>query len=287
MKRRLVVAMILGCALLALNSPAATYMKQENHTGEMKMMGQTQPARTDTMETWMEDNRAAMLTPEGKVLYLADQKKMYMIDNGAKQYYEVPMAVIGEAMKGNSLEDRMAAAKEQMTPEQKAQMEEAMKQLENNPQAKAMAEKMMGDMFGDSESGESGISATVTATGESETIDGYDTKKYAVEFKTQMGGGTQEVWATPDLELDPAMYHMMQTTMMAQMDGFDEFIEELKKIEGVPVKSKATMKMMGAEIKTTTRLLEYKTEASAPAGMFDLPTDYQKVDMMQGGMGGH
>jgi limonene-1,2-epoxide hydrolase len=274
--------------LLATTAGAATYMKQENHTGEMQMMGQTQPARTDTIISWIGDNQATMFTPEGKILYHGETNKVYMIDDASKTYIEVPMEMIAAAADPDaSLEERMEAMAEHMSPEEQAKMKEAMKQLEGNPQAKEMAEKMMGQMAGGKdEQGEPAIKATVTSTGESKTINGWDAEKYTVDFKMHMGEGTQVIWAAPDLAIDQGMYQMMKAMMMSQMEGFDDFIKEMEKVNGVPVQTSTTMTIMGALVETTSKLLEYETGKDAPEGMFDLPAGYEKQDMMSMGMGG-
>ena len=46
------------------------------------------------------------------------------------------------------------------------------------------------------------------------------------------------------------------------------------------------MKIMGAQVETTSKLLEYETGKDAPEGIFDLPAGYEKKDMMSMGMGG-
>lgn len=297
--RLLALIALVGLTLLVGSTALAdVYMKQVTHTGEMKMMGQTQPEKYDTATIWLAKDMASMSNNEGHVIFRADKDSMFMLDPAQKTYQAIALATVREMAKSaGDMGDQMKQAMANMSDEDKAKMKEAMAKLKDNPQMAEMAEKMMGAMPGDdSESavGESEpfVTIHVTPTGETKTINGWDTKKYTATMKMMMGGsGTMEIWAAPSLSIDADMYNTLNASMMAGSKGFEELMAELKKIEGVPVYSVHKMTMMGTSVESTTQLLEYKGDAAAPEGVFTVPSDYKRVEMSDmsgmGGMGGH
>jgi hypothetical protein len=64
---------------------------------------------------------------------------------------------------------------------------------------------------------------------------------------------------------------------MSMMPGYEEALEEMKKVKGLTVSSTSTTQMMGATVKSSTELLEYK-EADAPKGTFEVPKGYKLVE---------
>ncbi|HHS13843.1 MAG TPA: hypothetical protein ENN03_08785 [bacterium] len=65
--------------------------------------------------------------------------------------------------------------------------------------------------------------------------------------------------------------------MPGMQSAAEEMAKEMKKIEGVVVQSSSKNQIMGQTIESTTLLLEYKT-GKAPAGTFEIPGGYQKVN---------
>jgi len=94
-----------------------------------------------------------------------------------------------------------------------------------------------------------------------------------------MGSGTSEIWAAPSLKVDPDLLNTMGMSMMAGRSGFEEFVKEMRKVDGVPVYSVHHTSMMGATVETTSTLLEFKDDAKAPEGTFDIPAGYTQKDM--------
>ena len=109
------------------------------------------------------------------------------------------------------------------------------------------------------------------------TVGAWKCRKYLLEMNMGMGGTMNaESWATEDIKLDYAKVFTAANAMMAAMPGFDKIIQEMKKIKGVVVYQTATTKVMGADVKSSTELLE-AGDKSAPAGTYDLPAGYKKV----------
>jgi hypothetical protein len=294
MRSSTLLVMIGLAVLIGSNVTADVFMKQVTHTGEMQMMGHTQPEKTDTASIGLAKDMAAMISPEGHVIFRADKDSMYVLDPAQKTYQAMALATVREMSKAaGTMGEEMSKAMEGMSEEDKAQMKKVMEKLKDNPQMKEMADKMMGNASG-SASGESAgeaepfMTVKVTPTDETKTINGWDTKKYTATMKMMMGTGTMEIWAAPSLQIDADMYNTLQASMMVGSNGFDDLVAEMKKIDGVPVYSVHKVDMMGTTIESTMQLLEFKGDASAPAEVFTIPADYTQVEIPEmGGMGGH
>lgn len=243
-KYRLASCLLIGLLTLVCVGHADTFMKQVNNTDAMEMMGQKQPARSDTAMSWFAGDKACMIDAKGNsTVFRADRGVMYMIDNEKKSYAEIPATWL----------------------------EDAAEQAENSSDSgMAEAMKMMKGMMK--------FNVTVTPTEETKKIKDWDTKKYDVTIDMGMGKVNQEVWACPDLKIDQSAYMAMSNVMMSMFDGFEAGMEEFKKVKGVPVMSTSEVMMMGTSLKSSSELLEF-TEKDAPAGIYDVPEGYTKTDM--------
>ena len=128
--------------------------------------------------------------------------------------------------------------------------------------------------------GATDIKVTVTPTDETKKIGDWKCRKYIQEMKTMMGPTTSEIWATQDLKIKYDVYQKFKEAFGGQGtfgNMMSSMAEEMKKVEGVPVLTTTTMSMMGANITSTTELLEFK-EVSAPEGTFDIPSGYKKTE---------
>ena len=77
--------------VLAAFAGADIYIKAKTHTDAFAMMGQNQPAKDETTEQWLGDDKFALITPELSIV--ADMKKniLYWINHGNKSYIESPL----------------------------------------------------------------------------------------------------------------------------------------------------------------------------------------------------
>jgi hypothetical protein len=253
--RFLALAVVFGVILGTVQARADVYMKQKTHTGAFQVMGQSQPEKDEIMIFWLGENKARTDQETGKTssILLADKKMLYMIDHAKMQYAEMPLdfdKMFEEAAAGEAGDDPEKA--------------EAMKKMPGF--MKNMMKGVMGSM-----------SAKVTETEETKTIGSWRCRKYIIEMSMGMGGETRsEAWATEDLKINYEMAFTAANAMMASMPGFEKIIQEMKKVKGVIVYQTATVKMMGAEVTSTTELLEC-TDKPAPAGNYEVPAGYKKV----------
>jgi len=242
-KQCMILGVLFGVLALAVPGQADTFMKQVNHTDAMEMMGQKQPAKSDTSTGWYTEDKACMIDAQGNTtVFRADKGVMYMIDHNKKSYAEVPLTWLSDAM--------------------------AEAEAEDSEMAQAM--KAMGGMMK--------FNVTVTPTEETKKIKDWDATKYDVVIDIGMGKIKSETWACPDLKIDLAAYMAMSNAMMAMFDGFAEGMEEMKKVEGVPVLTTSEMMMMGTAVKSSNELLEF-ADKDAPEGIYEVPEGYEKTDM--------
>jgi hypothetical protein len=74
--------------MLAAFAGADIYIKSKTHTDAFAVMGQSQPAKDETTEQWLGDDKFATITPE--MSFIVDLKKnmFYMVNHGNKSYVE-------------------------------------------------------------------------------------------------------------------------------------------------------------------------------------------------------
>jgi hypothetical protein len=245
-------SVILALLVMPVTSVAATLIRQVTHTDAFKVMGQEQPAKDDTSTIWMDENKACMSGEDNKLSILrADKGVMYFIDHEKKAYTEMPIEALGDIKKMAGIEDDEEAA-----------------------QAAEMIQGMAAGMMS--------MEVTVTPTDEKKKIKDWHAKKYVVEVKMPMGSTKSQVWATEDIEIDYDMFTTISNAFMAKIPGFEQAMEELKKVKGLRVLSIDEAQVMGTSVKTTTTLLECSRKP-APSGIFDVPKGYKKTEMPEMG----
>ncbi|MEW5923693.1 MAG: hypothetical protein AB1746_06875 [Candidatus Zixiibacteriota bacterium] len=249
--------LVLIVLTLALTFPllvnADTMIRQVNERGAFEVMGQKVPACSDTSVVWL--GKAMSRMDEGdtaSVIMLAEKNIIYMIDHKAKTYAEMPMDALGDLTKmfGNN--------------------EEAKQQIEA---MKPMMEMMR-------------MAVTVTPTTETQKIGDWNCTKYNVKMTMGMGGVSDiEMWATEDAKIDYAAFMELTNSFKGMLPGFEEMMEEMKKVKGIPIKTSNKMNIMGAEATSVMQVIEIK-DMDAPAGTYELPKGYTKTEMGMPGMGG-
>ena len=242
-----------GLIFLSTSLQADIFMKQKSHTDGFQLMGQSQPASEEIQDIWITQDKIRSDDSKQSVILRLDQNKMYMLNHEEKTYAELPLD-FGEVLD--------------------SQMKEAMEGEDMDAEQKESMMKMMQGM--------SEMKVTIKPTGETKKIGDWNCQKYIQTMETMMGPSTSEIWATEDLKMDHDLYSKFMATMSGQgMFGniMTDMIKEMKKIKGVPVLTVSSVNMMGASIKSTQELIEFK-EGTAPAGIFDLPKGYKKTDDM-------
>lgn len=130
--------------------------------------------------------------------------------------------------------------------------------------------------------GNMGIVITVTPTNENKKINNWNCKKYLQKMEIMGMSMSSEVWASEDIKIDLEMYSKFISAAFQQnpmlKGDLDKVTKEMKKIKGVHVLTITNNAVMGQNMKTLEELVEFK-ESIAPAGIFDVPAGYKKVNM--------
>lgn len=231
----MLVVTALAAAPLSLLAQDLTLKQTIVSTGAMMMGGMDKTTATTTYFS----QRALRVDSEmgPTTLILFDEEKLVSIDHNRKTYSEVSFKQMQESM---------------------AKLVAEMKK--NKEQYEAMR-KMMG-----------GTSSTfvVEATGPGETIAGFRTEKYRLK-----GPWDMEIWAAPDLPA-PALYYDAMKMRMPSNPIFDfgKMYDEMKKIQGMTLKTVQVINMMGREMKTVTEVTAVE-KGPVPAEKFQLPVGYK------------
>ncbi|HUU38416.1 MAG TPA: DUF4412 domain-containing protein [Candidatus Desulfaltia sp.] len=84
---------ILLSLLLVLSAFAGAdvYIKSKTHTDAFAVMGQSQPAKDETTEQWLGDEKFAAITPAITIIVDLKKNMLYWVNNGNKTYVESPL----------------------------------------------------------------------------------------------------------------------------------------------------------------------------------------------------
>lgn len=252
MSKRMFVMALAAAALLLGARPAQAdlCMTQVNHTDAFEIMGQKQPEKFDTTVMWLGEKwTRSDMGDTATMLFNMEKSELCMLDHTAKTYAIIPLD-FGEVV-------------DQALSEQEGAEAEA---------AKEAMKAMMGS-----------VKCEVTETEETKKIRDWNSRKYDVTMSIMMMNMTNEIWATEDIKFDAKAYHAMSEGLLSQMPGAGNIVAEMMKVKGIPVMTTTTANVMGTSFTATSELIECG-EKDAPAGWYEIPTDYKQVEME--GMGG-
>lgn len=182
------------------------------------------------------------------------------IDHGKKEYSQITVAEIEEAMKAA-----------------RAEMEKVQAQMESMPAAmREQMQKMMGGFGGE---------VTVTRGGTRE-VAGYPTQEYILTMgesvKMSFWNTTELALPVPEMDLRKLAAFTGPMAAMAQnpmFKGFGQLADKMKEIEGINLASETSFKMMGRAIDSSREATEVKA-GPIPASEFDVAAiapGYKKV----------
>jgi hypothetical protein len=168
-----------------------------------------------------------------------NSEKFITIDNKNKTYSEMTFKQLQEML------DKVSAAM-------------------GNMQEMEAVKKMMGMTMS---------SITVTKAGPGETIAGYPTDKYFVKGPIEM-----EIWAAPSLKIPAAYYDALKLQMPSNpLFDMKKLYDEMKTIDGIPLKTIFTIKMMNMEMKST-KVVTSIEKGAVPGSVFEIPAGYKRTE---------
>lgn len=173
--------------------------------------------------------------------------KIVTIDHKKKEYSEMTVAEMDQAMKSMA-----------------AQMEQAMAQVP--PQMREQMAKMMG-----------GAASEVTVTkGATKTVAGYSCQTYTITMGANM---TQESCNSTALTppFDPANFQKLSRVSIPMIQGMDKLIQKMSEIQGIALMQRTSMSMMGKKVDNGMEATEIKKGAIG-ADAFATPSGYKQVE---------
>jgi hypothetical protein len=241
----IVVALVSVCLGLTVNAAPQFFKSDLTLHATESASGGRGGERTTTVTTYMSGGAIKRSSSDGSDTILRlDEGKMVLVDNNKKTYSEVTFQALQAMM------DQASAAVQNMPPE-----------------AMAAMQKMVGGAT---------TPVAVTKSGAGEPIAGYPTEKYLVT-----GPMAMEIWAAPDLKVPPQYYDALKVRMpRIPMFDIGKLFEEMKKIDGVPLKQITTMTMMNVQAKSTM-VVTAVDKTPIPKTTFDVPAGYKKVEFAQ------
>ncbi len=230
------IVVLLASLLWVSVLPAGVIMKQSVKTDAFEIMGQTRPAQEMIQTIYIGESRMRADNEKVSMIIYLDDQKMMMLNHEKKTVTEIPLQ-FGQSMKDSDSE-----------------------------KAKSMQNMLQ-------------MSLKITPTDQTRTIDNRTCRKYLQVVETGMGKMESEMWVTDELKMDYQKYAKFMAAMMAKQPGMkqsvSDMLEEMKKINGVAVLSVSKNTIMGTQVQSTTRLLEFKRK-DIPSGTFDVPNEYQE-----------
>jgi hypothetical protein len=229
------VASAVFLALAALPLTAQDLVIKETMKTTTTMMGASNRSGSSTTYFSPKTMKVAGVDGRDSIIHF-DAQKIVTVDNGKKTYSEMTFKEL-----------------EEMAARVGAEMEKNREQLET-------MKKMMGQVS---------ENFTVERVGPGDTIAGFKTEKYLVKGPFEM-----EVWAAPELKT-PTQYYDILKMRIPKNPLFDagKMYDEMKKIDGMTLRSVMTVRMMGRETKTTTEAVSVE-KTTLPAETFAVPAGY-------------
>lgn len=123
---------------------------------------------------------------------------------------------------------------------------------------------------------------TVTPNGQTKQIGAWKCQGFDVTIAMAMMTMKMTIWATtaPGFDYKKYVEKAYGSVLKAQSMFMDDTaIAEMKKITGLGIYMETTGEMMGAQMRTTSEVVEITTKA-APAGTYAVPAGYTKTDTL-------
>lgn len=216
-----------------------TLHKKESSTG----MGQE---REGTSTVYFSGTMVRQNGSDGSdfLLYF-DERKFVTIDHSKKTYSELTFDELEQKL------NELSAKAENL----------------DNPQARAMLEKMLGG----AKLGE----VSVTKKGPGGEVAGFDTEKYTIIVAPL----NIEVWAAPELEVPEVYYDSLKLRAPPNpMFDMGKMFDAMKQIDGMSLKTQTSFSMMGQSSTSVSEVTKVE-EGAIPASTFEIPADYRKTDL--------
>jgi hypothetical protein len=237
-------AVLAFAGAFAAAAAADTKLEMKSHTDAFQMMGQNQPAQDSDVTFWIAPDRVRRDDGTGAFIYRGDQDKLYVVDHEEKSYSVLSLPV-----------DFLAL----MPAEMRGQMEGFLQQMS--------------------------MTAAVTPSDETKEINGWTARRYDVSMSNGMGMKIDStVWATKGIDADLEAFKGLYAAMGSLQPGGSGAVDEMMKIDGVPVLTETTVQGMGSSFGSRDELVS-ASQAEPPAGTYEVPEGYTEIEFNPMGQG--
>ena len=165
------------------------YMKQNQHTDAVQIMGQTRPAGDMTVEVWMTREGFRSDNPEQSVFYRIAEETMVIINHQTETYHELNLGDLDISGAGGKKPEK------------------------GNEDFNTLMR----------------INVEVTPTEEKKQIGPWMCHQYMVTLSMVMGQMKIEIWATEELQIDSQLYGLFNAGMLAAMPGMKQTAAKIEK----------------------------------------------------------
>lgn len=242
--RSLITLPVVLILILSSTIAADIYMTENRHTDSYSIGGKTVEAVDEKVTYWVGEQGMKMESDSQIVLIKSQEELLYVMDPIKKSYVEIPFTVF---------QDGAGAAENGENGELPPEIRDMMR-----------------------------MDVSVTPTGKTQTINGWKAKGYTQKISNSMMTVVSELWATNDLDVDKSVFQKYYTAIYGLRPGMQEMmgnlVEEMKKIDGIVVKSSTTTEVMGTEITSSAKISQVE-ERSAPQGAYEIPEGYEKKEL--------
>ncbi len=234
------LAAIPGCISTAAAQKVDTDIQDLTLHETTTSRSDTGVVKTMSSTNYFSRNAMRRTSPDGNdTIIRIDEGRIIMINREAKTYSSVTLQELNQMLE-------KTAAETARTDEQKEEVREMM--------------------------GQAMDSFSVTKVGPGEAVAGYETEKYAVKGMMQM-----EIWAAPALKVPDGYYEALKMSVRPNpMFDVRRLYDEFRKINGMTMKTVATVKLMDMEIETET-VVTSVDKKPIPASTFEVPEGYKQI----------
>jgi hypothetical protein len=130
------------------------------------------------------------------------------------------------------------------------------------------------------------VRVVVTPAQETRVITGWKVRRYDLLVNSADVQQRHILWVTTDLELDLEAYRDLNQELMKLIPNWARVSDELRGIEGFPVRVEGMMRFGTVEVDTSEELVAIADE-EAPEGLYDPPSDYRSLPLEAKALLGH
>ena len=227
------IVFILIAGVFVLFINADVYIKQKLHTDPYYYGGVTRPANDSVTEIWIGEKKMVSITRNRITIIDTENNQAFIINKNNKTYAKTDLPI----------------SISKLVPENLAAYLKSFQYI-----------------------------GTVKETGETKKIGKFKCNRYKVNsYLLYEGSKANEtdslIWVASEAPFDLKKYAYMRTNLQKLRNFSDNFITELKKIQGFSIASETLFYPKGFSVKSTAEVIEMSVK-DPPEGIYSVPDGY-------------